>query len=183
MLIWGCGAAAKSRPGSGYTKPSAPLKVLTFATHSPAPHCHAPLFCPLSRRDVWEVFIQFGVAPFSPPFQPYGTSTEVATVSVHLHLPLFHFLLPVSCTLTFCPVFCVSLPCCCFVSLLCDVVDHLLQFPLVSLCSQVIYLTAVIVWFNSFIVYFFCSLQWGVKKLAKKQRKDQRCALCLPQML
>lgn len=53
----GSRAAAKSGPGSGCTKPSAPLKVLTFATHRRALHCHISFV--LGRGDVCEDFIQF----------------------------------------------------------------------------------------------------------------------------
>ena len=119
MLIWGSRAAAKSRPGNGCTKPSAPLKVLTFATHYWAPHCHTPVLWVFVRT------FQYCLPQFYLSFQAYRPSTKLCSFHLIYRFYYFFFISSIffyclfpSRALRFLSPCCVSLPCCCFVSFL-----------------------------------------------------------------
>lgn len=93
MLIWGSRAAAKSRPGNGCTRPSAPLKVLTFATHYWALHCHTNFVLSVAVMFVRTLFSFVCLSPTYLSIQSYRTSPKLCD-SLLIYSFFFTFLLP-----------------------------------------------------------------------------------------
>lgn len=100
-------------PGGGCTSPSAPLKVLTFATHCSALHCHTPI---LFSQSLWCWWGLYSLLSASVPsilsvihllkFVPLQINLRVFLFPfIHFLLPKYHCLFPSRALWVFCRCF------------------------------------------------------------------------------